>query len=103
MGFTRPGVQTELDRFYKSMSKSTASFNSISKSAFTQARRKLKPEAFVELAQSQLSYFHTYGPHKKLWENKRIIAIDGRCLNLPYSMSKPHHSDMLKINKMSEC
>lgn len=85
MGFTRPGVQTELDRFYKSMSKSTSSFNSISKSAFTQARRKLKPEAFVELTQSHLSYFHNYGPHKKLWENKRIIAIDGSLLNLPYS------------------
>ena len=39
MGFTRPSVQTELDRFFKSLAKSPESFETISKSAFTQAQR----------------------------------------------------------------
>ncbi|MCR6639995.1 MAG: hypothetical protein NVV82_13675 [Sporocytophaga sp.] len=65
MSFTRPSVKTELDRFYKTLSKSSDSFESISKSAFTQARRKLKPEAFIELAQAQLSYFQDHAPNKK--------------------------------------
>ncbi len=43
MGFTRPSVKTELDRFYKALAKSPDSFNSISKSAFSQSRKKLKP------------------------------------------------------------
>lgn len=85
MGFTRASVQTELDRFYKALATSPDSFESISKSAFTQARKKLKPEAFIELTQSQLSYFQQHAPYKKNWKGKRIVAIDGSLLTLPYS------------------
>lgn len=85
MGFTRPSVQTELDRFYKALATSSDSFESISKSAFTQARKKLKPEAFIELAQSQLSYFTEHAPYKKDWKGHRIVAIDGSMLSLPSS------------------
>jgi hypothetical protein len=85
MSFTRPSVQTELDRFYKALSKSPDSFGSISKSAFPQSRKNLKPEAFVELAASQLRYFSKHAPNKKTWKNKRVVGIDGSLLNLPTS------------------
>ena len=85
MGFTRPSVQTELDRFFKAMSKSSSSFESISKSAFTQSRKKLKPEAFIELAKGQLSYFDQHAPDKRNWKGQRIVAIDGSLLNLPHT------------------
>ena len=84
IGFTRPSVQTELDRFYKALS-SSRSFESISKSAFTQSRKKLKPEAFKELNTSQLNYFAENAPFQKRWKGKRIIAIDGALLNLPHA------------------
>lgn len=85
MSFTRPSVQTELDRFFKAISKSPSSFESVSKSAFTQSRRKLKPEAFVELSRQQLSYFENHAPCKKRWNEKRVVAIDGSLLNLPHT------------------
>jgi hypothetical protein len=85
MGFTRPSVQTELDRFYKAIAQQPDSFESISKSAFTQARRNLKPTAFVELTQCQLTYFQEHAPHKKYWKGKRVVAIDGSLLSLPNS------------------
>jgi len=85
MGFTRPSVQTELDRFYKALAPSPDSFESISKSAFTQSRKKLKAEAFIELTQSQLSYFQQHAPYKKNWKGKRVVAIDGSLLSLPFS------------------
>jgi len=85
MSFTKSGVQAELDRFFKAVSKSPSSFDSISKSAFTQSRRKLKPEAFIELAKVQLDYFEENAPYKKNWKNNRVIAIDGSTLNLPNS------------------
>lgn len=85
MSFTRPSIQTELDRFFKNISKSPDSFESISKSAFCQARKKLKPEAFIELYKSQLSYFQNHAPYKKNWKGKRVIAIDSSLLNLPPS------------------
>jgi hypothetical protein len=83
MSLTRPSVQTELDRFYKAISKSPTSFESVSKSAFTQSRRKLKPEAFIELAKTQLSYFEKNAPYKKYWKGHRIVSIDGSSLGLP--------------------
>ncbi|MEQ9405055.1 MAG: IS4 family transposase [Cyclobacteriaceae bacterium] len=84
MSFTRPGVQTELDRFFKSLSKG-ASFESVSKSAFTQSRRKLKPEAFIELNSEQLQYFLDNAPHQKNWKQNRVVAVDGSLLNLPHT------------------
>jgi hypothetical protein len=85
LSFTRPSVQTELDRFFKSLAKSPESFESISKSAFTQARRKLRPEAFIELAKSQLKYFEEQAPNKKSWKGYRVVSIDGSLLNLPHT------------------
>lgn len=85
MSLTRPSVQTELDRFFKAISKSPTSFESISKSAFTQSRRKLKPEAFIELARTQLSYFEKNAPFKKYWNEHRVVSIDGSSLGLPNS------------------
>jgi hypothetical protein len=85
MGFTRPSIQAELDRFYKALAQSPDCFDSISKSAFTQARQKLKPEAFIELTQIQLSYFQENAPYKKKWLDRRVVAIDGSLLTLPNS------------------
>lgn len=83
MSFTKSSVQVELDRFYKSLTQDSSEFETISRSAFTQSRKKLLPSAFIELTQEQLSYFQTYAPHKKTWENYRLVAIDGSILNLP--------------------
>lgn len=87
MGFTRPGVQTELDRFFKLISKNPSNFASITKSAFTQSRRKLKPEAFIELNSSQLSYFKANAPNQRKWKQRRVVAIDGSLLNLPHTQA----------------
>lgn len=85
MRFTRPSVQTELDRFYKAISQLPNSFDSISKSAFTQSRKKLKPEAFIELSYQQIAHFKEHAPHQKNWKGSRVVAIDGSLLNLPHS------------------
>lgn len=85
LGFTRPSVQTELDRFYKSISNSPDNFESISKSAFTQSRKKLQAEAFIKLNNSQLDYFYKNAPFQKSWKGSRVVAIDGSILNLPHN------------------
>lgn len=83
MSFTKSSVQVELDRFYKSYSQSPESFETISRSAFTQSRKKLLPSAFIQLAEEQLSYFQKNAPHQKTWKGYRLVAIDGSVLNLP--------------------
>lgn len=91
MSFTRSSVQVELDRFYKSLSQGSADFETISKSAFTQSRKKLLPSAFIELTQEQLSYFQNNAPHQKTWNGYRLIAIDGSILNLPNGNELKEH------------
>lgn len=83
MCFTRPSVQTELDRFFKAISSSPYNIQTISKSAFSQARKKLKPDSFIELNNTIISYFIKNAPFQKNWKGKRVVAIDGSSLNLP--------------------
>lgn len=104
MSFGKSSVQVELDRFYKTLFESSNSFHSISKSAFTQSRKKLLPEAFVELADEQLNYFSDNAPNNKTWNGFRLVAIDGSSLNLPDSSEiKQHfgftHNQHDQINK----
>jgi hypothetical protein len=79
----RAGVQVELDRFFKSKDSQFNAANNISKSAFTQARRKLQPTLFRELNQSILEFYREYSSQSSKWKNHRVIAIDGSLLNLP--------------------
>lgn len=58
--------------------------NGITKSAFSQSRIKLKPEAFVDLNEVLVHEFYTDNITDK-WNGFRLCAIDGSTLNLPYS------------------
>ena len=54
----------------------------ITKSAFSQSRIKLKPEAFIELNETLIEEFYADNIVKK-WEGFRLCAIDGSKLILP--------------------
>ncbi len=58
----------------------------VSKGAFSQARQKLKHEAFIELDKDQIDYFYDTTDYKK-WNGFRLIAIDGSTSRLPNSKS----------------
>jgi len=93
MRLCRPSIQSELDRFFRALSREPDSFRSVSKSAFSQARKKLRPEAFIQLAHCQLEYFERYAPHRKSWLGHRVVAIDGSTLCLPWSPELEAHFD----------
>lgn len=54
----------------------------VSQSAFSQARMKIKPEAFKELADDATQYFYDHYNAKK-WNGFRLVAIDGSEALLP--------------------
>jgi len=56
----------------------------VTKSAFSQGRVKLKPEAFIELNKTLVEEFYTDNVVEK-WRNFRLIAIDGTKISLPIS------------------
>lgn len=72
-------IQKELTRFIKMFGDRSSN---ITKSAFSQSRMKLKPEAFIELNNRLIEEFYTDNIIKK-WNRFRLCAIDGSKLILP--------------------
>ena len=72
-------VQKELTKFIKTFSDRKSN---ITKSAFSQSRMKLKPEAFIKLNNRLVEEFYTDNIIKK-WNGFRLCAIDGSKLILP--------------------
>lgn len=73
-------LQDELDAFFKAVT--SGEERVVTKSAFTQARKKFKHTAFIELNDEQVAYFYThFEPHT--WRGFRLLAIDGTMATLP--------------------
>jgi len=73
-------IQKELANFMDLVSGKT----SITKSAYSQSRVQLKPEAFIDLNNIIVEEFYVDNTFN-LWKGHRLCAIDGSTVNLPYS------------------
>ena len=60
LNMIKRSLQDELDEFFKLLNQDTIAARIVTKSAFTQARKKLKYEAFVELNAVQIAYFYEH-------------------------------------------
>src|SRR5690554_923338 len=82
MNFLKKSLSLEIENF-------TALFRAgnaarFTKSAFVQARRKVRPEVFDRLSRVLLHEFYTDNePAIKLWKGFRLLAVDGSRLTLP--------------------
>ena len=75
-------VQRELNHFFSVLQGNDYDIHEVTKGALSQARAKLKPEAFIELYQAALPGFYEGAAYKK-WNGHRVLAIDGSIINLP--------------------
>lgn len=75
-------MQDELDAFMGEGNALHANEISVSKAAFTKARRHLKPTAFVELNQRLLSHIEADAPLSS-WHGLRLLAVDGSKVHVP--------------------
>jgi hypothetical protein len=75
-------IQRELNTFYQRLQDKDFSIRHVTKGAFSQARAKLKPEAFKELNKVGLDIFYKEAPYLK-WRGYRLLAIDGSTVVLP--------------------
>ena len=73
----RSALHNELDRFFRQFPNDQAP----TASAFSQARSKLLPSAFVSLLQMIVARYYETTPHVK-WYGLRLLAIDGSTLRL---------------------
>lgn len=75
-------LQRELDLFQKEIMGSEFNIRAVTKGAFTQARAKLKHEAFIEMNDNVLTTFYDQAPYLT-WRGMRLLAADGTTLALP--------------------
>lgn len=72
----------ELRKFFKSFHKLDVAEDFVSAAAFCKARLKIHYQAFVEINQKILNFFHRHG-EPSLWNDYRLVAIDGSTVRLP--------------------
>jgi hypothetical protein len=82
-------LQDELDEFFRALQQGKVAERVVTKSAFSQARKKLKHTAFIELNQEQVTYFYGHFVPQQ-WHEFRLLAIDGSMSDVP---DVPHLRD----------
>lgn len=86
----RSTMLCKLMRFVEWLDNSEVS--TISKSAFSQARKKLKPEAFIRLNDSLVQDFYDESQNEfRTFANHRVFGIDGSSIKLPNSPELAQH------------
>ncbi len=78
----RKSLAVEIENFINFLDRRTS--ERFTKSAFVQARKKIKPEVFKHLSQSLIKEFYTDNESAiKTWKGFRLLAIDGSRITLP--------------------
>ena len=102
LNLVKRSTQDELDEFFKAIQNKKIATRVVTKSAFTQARRKLDYKAFIELDQTQTAYFYEHGkPHR--WHDLRLLAIDGSMSDLPLNEVVSIHFGVWHPNAGGTC
>ena len=82
INFVKGSYQSELDRFFQSITNSNIAQRVVSKAAFAKARMKLTYDTFIDLNQHLINEFSsTFTP--LTWNGFRLMSLDGSLLTLP--------------------
>ncbi|MFZ2398423.1 MAG: IS4 family transposase [Smithella sp.] len=82
MNMIKGSLQDELDYFFKAIHAEEISTRTVTKSAFSKARKKLHHQAFIELGRSLVSFFYEHFLCRT-WIGFRLLAIDGSTAKVP--------------------
>jgi len=78
LNFVRKSLQIELDDFFNKIKNIDEHYT---KQAYSEARKKISPLAFVKMSDSIISWFYNSGEFKT-FKGMRLTAIDGSVLEL---------------------
>jgi len=76
----KKSLQSELNNFFENILKRD---DPISKQAFSEARNKIDPKAFIELNDAINEVIYETHNEYKLWNGYRVSAIDGSIIEIP--------------------
>lgn len=109
LGFNTTSITRELRKFFEISF--GEDFPLISKSAFSQARHKLKHSCFVDLNKKFCDIFYSQKNISKTWRGFRLLSIDGSTLQLPnsptvkkhFGMWNPRNGNSVPMARVSMC
>jgi hypothetical protein len=78
LNFVRKSLQLELDDFFDGINDTN---ESVTKQAFSEARQKISPTAFVKLSDTIIKWFYE-DTYFKTFKGYRILSIDGTILEI---------------------
>lgn len=86
LNFLTRSLSIEIVNFLSFLKRKDIAQDTFSKSAFVQARKKIKPEVFKHLNQRIIEEFYTDNSGVlRQFDNLRILAMDGSRLTLPFT------------------
>jgi hypothetical protein len=89
LNYRKGTVQDELDQFFETLTACPLA-QGVSPAAFCKARRKLKPQAFVQLNEALLDSAAQQLPQAR-WQGFRLLAVDGSTGRLPNTCEIEHY------------
>jgi hypothetical protein len=95
-------LQDELDYFFNALHAEEIAVRTVTKGAFTKARKKLSYQAFIELGRNLVTFFYTYFPCRK-WKGFRLLTIDGSTGKVPRTKEVADHFGLLNPAKGDAC
>lgn len=105
LNLVKRALQDELDEFFKLESGKDVAARKVTKSAFSQARKKLHAGAFIDLNTVQVDYFYGHFPYRK-WKGFRLLAVDGSIGQLPETPDVIDHfglfGDSIPLGRVSQ-
>lgn len=102
LNMVKRSLQDELDEFFNLEKEAVVAAREVTKSAFCQARKKLKYSAFIELNQVQVGYFYEHF-EPETWHGHRLVAIDGSTAVLPRTPEVSEHFGTLEPAQGAPC
>jgi len=76
INLVKGSLQDELDRYFQLINQNDFPIRFVTKAAFSTARKKIKPSAFIDVNKHLQDYFYSNAQFKR-WKQHRLIAIDG--------------------------
>jgi hypothetical protein len=98
LNLLKNALQVELNYFFKTIHHTDTADPKVTDSAFCQARKKLRYQAFVELNHEQVSFFYSNYP-ARTWNDFRLLSMDGSTLQLPFTEEILRHFGGLSFSQ----
>jgi hypothetical protein len=102
VNMVKRALQDELDEYFRLLTQAPVAERVVTKSAFSQARQKLKHSAFRELNQVQVAHLYAHFTPMR-WHGLRLLAIDGSMSSVPHTPAVAAHFGVWHPHAGGEC